>query len=188
MIEGNSYIARARRCSQLECNQGFVCTETEAGPMCTLSVSSLCEQAACPEGTVCYRMSISTCKLSVAQCINQDTADTLPIFGSPQYSCSPDAMLCNQQTQVCADVFEDDRFLTRVCKLFNCTESDPTSCPSNRQCIEVPDNLHQMLQVPIATACAAPGFVFGVTCATAVDPCPPGLVCISTMNARKGMT
>ena len=174
--------ARARRCNQLECDQGFTCTETEAGPMCAMSKPfTSCEEAGCPEGTLCSEFSIPTRKLSVAQCIRRDIAETLATFESG-FSCDPDDMFCDAQTEGCAEVFEDGRLLIFECNAFNCT--DDTSCPSDRVCREIPDFLRQMFQIPFDTVCNLPDIVFSETgCASLTNPCPPGLACHDIISA-----
>lgn len=160
-----------QRCSQLECDKGYVCTETEAGPTCNLPSS--CEEASCVEGMVCTTFSVPSHELTVAQCVSQNVAANLPVFGS-DFSCSSDVMICNDQTEACTEVFEDGRFLTLTCNIVNCTES---SCPSNRECTEIPDDLVQELEIQFRHSCSLPGFVYSETCASAASLCPLGLAC-----------
>ena len=78
---------------------------------------------------------------------------------------------------MCTEPFEDGRQLTVVCGLINCTAADSTSCPSNRICTDVPTNFIESLQLSFTKSCTPPGFEYNKVCATAVDPCPAGLVC-----------
>ena len=163
---------RARKCSQLECTEGYSCTETEEGPLCTKLPSS-CEEAACLEETVCSIFSVPERDISISQCISQAEADRMPVY-SPDFSCS--TFVCEESAPACTDVFEDGRFLTSVCNAVACDTSDPTTCPSNRVCINIPPDFVQILQIPYTTSCSPPGFGYGGDCTT-INPCPPGLAC-----------
>ena len=165
--------APVRRCSQLECEEPYVCKETEEeGPTCELDLPSSCEEADCPEGTVCSVFSIPSREVSIAQCISQSEAANFPIFD--QFSCSSELMICDEEREACIEAYEDGRFLTIFCNIINCPD---TACTSGHECTEVPPSLVQATGIGFTKTCIPPGFVLGETCATAVDPCPPGLAC-----------
>ena len=168
--------ARARNCFQLKCDEGFVCLEMEGGPMCTINKPTACEEANCPEGTVCSEFNVPSRDIAIAQCLPQATADRLPVFGN-EFSCSSGFPICDEQTEVCTEAFEDGHRLTVICNIVNCSTSDSTSCPRNRICTDISPFLAENLQVPFMNSCSPPGFIFNKTCATAIDPCPAGLAC-----------
>lgn len=170
--------ARARNCFQLTCDEGFVCLDMEGGPMCTINMPMSCEEAKCPEGTVCSGFNVPSRDIAIAQCLPQATADRLPVFGS-EFSCASGFPICDEETEACTEAFEDGRHLTVICNIVNCSTSDPTSCPRNRVCTNIPPRFVEALQVPYTKSCSPPGFVFNLnqSCATAVDPCPTGLAC-----------
>ena len=165
-----------QNCNQLKCGKGFVCLEMEGGPMCTINKLNSCEKADCPEVTVCSEFNIPSRNITIAQCLPQATADGLPVFGS-NFSCSSGFPICDEETEVCSDVLEEDRLLTVICIMANCTASDSTSCPRNRMCTDIPPHFIETLQVPFTKSCTPPSFVYNKTCATAGNPCPAGLEC-----------
>ena len=125
-----------------------------------------------------------------SQLLSVSVKTLLPIFGS-DFPCSSDVMICNNQTEACTEVFEDGRFLTLTCNIVNCTES---SCPSNRECTEIPDDLVQELEIQFRHSCSLPGFVYSETCASAASLCPLGLACHdvvfeeTTIDIRRGVS
>ena len=170
---GGVKCAPVTRCRHLECNEPYVCQETEEGPVCQLDLPSTCEQADCPDGMACSVFSIPSREISIAQCVSESIAANLPVYDN-QFSCSSELMICDEEREACTEVFEDGRFLTLSCNLINCPE---VACPSNRECVEVPPALVQELGIGFTHTCTPPGFRFSLTCATAVDPCPAGLAC-----------
>ena len=186
---GGVMCAQARNCFQLKCDEGFVCLEMEGGPMCTINKPTSCEEANCPEGTVCSEFNVPSRDIAIAQCLPKATADRLPVFGN-QFSCSSGFPVCNKDTEVCTGIFLDGHRLTIGCNGVNCTTSDPTSCPHDRVCSEPPPDLVKMLQIPFTGTCTPRQFVYSRTCATTINPCPDNLACLDIVyeNTTIGIT
>ena len=85
---------QARNCNQLTSDDRSICTETEEGPKCVLSIQLSCKDLTCPKGTIILVSdSIPSRNLSVAQCLYQEKAKRLPTFET--FFCSSGALICD---------------------------------------------------------------------------------------------
>ena len=97
------------------CDDGSICTKTEEGPKCVISIQLSCKDLTCPEGTVCILDSIPSRDLSVAQCLNQEEAERIPTFET--FFCGSGALISHNkpQAEACVDFYESGIYLTPTC-------------------------------------------------------------------------
>ena len=100
------------------------------------SIGLSCEDLSCPEGTLCVSQSIPSRNLSVAECLHQEVAETLPTLDT--FFCSSGATICDDpETEVCADVYDSGNYLVPVCLTIGCDLESNSSCRDGQVCVDV---------------------------------------------------
>ena len=183
VVDGIAQCVRPSTCDEIECDVGFRCIIIEGGngtqdfPICIEETKPTCEETVCAEGSTCVQLTLPSRNVSLAQCVVPELIDFFPTLDQFTCAASGGVGLC-EQTQICADVHEDGRFLTFTCNNVTVDCRDDSSCALNEVCADVPNDLG--VQVDFTTVCI-PGdesiFEFSGGCDSDSKQCPPGLVC-----------
>ncbi len=164
-----------RNCEQLSCEAGTICRETIFGiPQCVPSIAISCDELKCPRGTVCVSQGIPSRGLSVAQCLKENEASSLPTANT--FFCNSGATICTDPVgEACIDIYDGGRLFLASCLQIGCDVETNSPCIVNRVCTAIPDR-------PFTTACIGSTSILGTNCSTDdSNRCPNAQNCRETI-------
>lgn len=183
VVDGVPQCVLVTDCDDIKCEPGLQCTvlRNVTGQdiaICASDIAPTCQNTTCSLGALCVELSLPSIRLSVGACLSRDFASIVPIF--EQSTCAGNSQRCDQETQVCVDIFEGGQFLSFTCyDLINCT--DNSSCFSylsyQLTCAEVPSDVIDLGFTDVCVPAGETRFEFGGSCATVTKQCSPGLTC-----------
>ena len=171
-------------CDDIECEPGLQCIvlRNVSGydfAVCVSDIVPTCQNTTCSPGAICIEVSQPSIGLSVGACFSRDYASTVLNFEQYTKSCVSGQHNCNQERQVCMDLFKGGQFLQSFCEdLINCTDNSSCFPPQHYMCAEVPSDV---IDLGLTNMCVMAGeirFEFGGSCATVTKQCSSGLTCM----------
>ena len=184
-LEGTETIPPSS-CSELHCPETQRCIQSSRFSLAVCidaTVGLACEELRCPSHIpVCLITLIPEFNSSViTSCAPTDITSTgHALHTSSTNTCEFLGVICEFQGLECADRFEGNGISAGIfCTSLNCSSEENNSCPQNHNCVDVPSDLAERIDIESACFPDDANVAFGTNCRSRMaSTCEKGMTCI----------